>query len=165
MRKAVYNISNLNYSYDSQRKGAKYRYYDTVLNEYKFGNAGDIAEVALSWALGYGAHKDPNGRDDESSDIEETHTSVKSWYFTLAPIKAETFEAIVDTYWTNVVSTNFSFVWIEGEELVEYNMNADEFNQFLYRFAKYKKSDRVVRGPRLSNKRRQEVEKWLEARA
>ncbi len=165
MIKTIYNISQLDYFFDNMRKGAKYNYFDDVAGERKFGNAGDIVEVALSWSLGFGAHKDPNGSYDTGSDIEENHTSVKSWYFTLAPIKGDTFEEIVKTYWENVASTNFSFAWIEGQELIEYNMNADEFNQFLYRFGTYKKSDRVVRGPRLTNSRRIEVEKWLEARA
>lgn len=162
--KNIYNISNLNYKYDNTRKGAKYHYMDTLENAYKWGNGGEIYEVALAWSKGLPAHKDPNGSYDTGSDLEEFGTSVKSWKFTLASIKAESFEETLDIYWKNVKSWNWSFGWIEGDELVEYNMNADEFNEFLYRFCKYDKSSKAVRGPAMSNKKRLEVEAWFEER-
>ena len=162
--KTVYNLKGLDYNFDNTRKGAKYEWFDTIVNEYKRGNAGDFFEIADKFAKGYEPHKDGNGRYDEGSDIEETHTSCKSWEFTLAPIKDETFEKIVKTYWNTVASTNFDFGWKEEDELVVYNMNSDEFNQFLFRFGRYDKSRKVVRGPRLTNDRRIEVERWLEAR-
>lgn len=164
MKKTVYNIANMVYNYDSMRKGAKYHYYDTLKNEYKYGNAGDFFEVALAWGKGLDAHKDPNGSYDTGSDLEEFGTSVKSWAFTLATIKAASFEETLDIYWKNVKSWNWSFGWIENNELVEYNMNADEFNEFLYRFCKYDKYSKAVRGPKFSNKKRLEVEAWLEER-
>ena len=162
--KTVYNIKHFNYIFDSKRKGAKYQWYDTVKRELKWGNAGDFFEVADKFAKGYEPHKDPSGRYDDGSDIEETHTSCKSWDFTLAPIKGNTFEEITTIYWNTVASTNFDFGWMEGEELIVYNMNADEFNQFLQRFGRYTKDRKVIRGPRLTNQRRMEVERWLEAR-
>lgn len=164
MKKTVYNIGNFKYRYDGERKGAKYSWYDPIKGSYTWGNVGDLFEVADKFAKGLPPHKDGKGKYNESSDIEETHTSCKSWYFTLATIKAESFEKVLDIYWKDVASTNFDFGWIEGDDLVVYNMNADEFNQFLYRFATYKKSDKVIRGPRLSNARRIEVETWLEMR-
>ena len=164
MVKNVYNISNYSYNYDNDRKGAKYQYLDTLTNTYKYGNAGDIYEVILAWCKGLPAHKDPNGSYDTGSDLEEFGTSVKSWKFTLATIKANSFEETLDIYWKNVKSWNWSFGWIEGDELVEYNMNADEFNQFLYRFARFDNYSKAVRGPALSNKKRMEVEAWFEER-
>ena len=164
MIKAIYNIANFNYKFDSARRGAKYQWFDTVDNKFKWGNAGEFFEVSDKFAKGYEPHKDGNGRYNEGSDIEETHTSCKTWEFTLAQIKDETFEKIVETYWNNTASNNFDFGWKEGNELIVYNMNCDEFNQFLYRFGRYDKDRKVVRGPRLANKRRIEVEKWLEAR-
>lgn len=164
MKKTVYNIGNFKYRFDGERKGAKYSWYDPIKGSYVWGNVGDLFEVADKFAKGLPPHKDGKGKYNEGSDIEETHTSCKSWYFTLATIKAESFEKVLDIYWKDVASTNFDFGWIEGDDLVVYNMNADEFNQFLYRFATYKKSDKVIRGPRLSNARRIEVETWLEMR-
>lgn len=165
MIKNVYKLTNFNYTYDNTRSGAKYCYYDSLVKCYKWGNNGDISEVAMKYGLGLATHKDPNGAYDEGSDIEETHTSVKSWGFTLASkIKADSFEDVLRIYWSNVASTNFSFCWIEGDELIDYNMNADEFNQFLYRFAKYTPDRKTIRGPKFSNSKRMEVEAWLERR-
>lgn len=162
--KNVYNIEKMVYKFDNERKGAKFQYLDEVEKSYKWGNGGDIYEVALAWSKGLPAHKDPNGSYDTGSDLEEFGTSVKSWGFTLASIKAESFEETLDIYWKNVKSWNWSFGWIEGDELIEYNMNADEFNQFLYRFAKFDKYSKAVRGPKMSNKKRIEVEAWFEER-
>lgn len=163
-KKTVYDISNFSYIYDSDRNGAKYQYLDAVTKSYKWGNYGEIVEVLEAYVHGLPAHKDPNGSYDTGSDLEEFGTSVKSWKFTLASIKANSFEETLEIYWKNVKSWNWSFAWIEGEELVEYNMNADEFNQFLYRFCKYDKSSKAVRGPAMSNKKRLEVEAWFEER-
>lgn len=164
MIKTIYNIHHFNYTFDSARRGAKYQWFDPIRGKLVWGNAGDFFEVADKFAKGYAPHKDPKGKYNEGSDIEETSTSCKSWDFTLASIKDETFEAILKTYWSDTASTNFDFGWKEGDELVVYNMNADEFNQFLYRFGRYDTSRKVVRGPRLTIERRQEVETWLEAR-
>ena len=162
--KTVYNLRGLDYKFDNTRRGSKYEWFDTLLNEYKRGNAGDFFEIADKFVKGYDTHKDGNGKYNEGSDIEETHTSCKSWEFTLAPIKDNTFEAILETYWKEVESTNFDFGWREEEELIIYNMNADEFNQFLYRFARYEKSRKVIRGPKPTNVQREAIEKWFEAR-
>lgn len=165
MRKNTYNIARFAREYDSERKGAKWAYYDEIAQMVKYGNGGELYECGLKFALGMPAHKDPNGSYDSGSDIEETQTSVKSWGFTLATIKADNFEDTLEIYWSNVASTNFSFGWIEEDELVEYNMNADEFNQFLYRFCKYDSFCKAVRGPKFSMKKRAEIEKWFAERA
>lgn len=162
--KTIYNIKHFLYIYDNIRKGAKYQWYDPIRDKYVWGNNGDFFEVANKFAKGYEPHKDGNGRYDKGSDIEQTKTSCKTWEFTLAPIKDESFEKILKIYWLNVASNNFDFGWKEGDELIVYNMNCDEFNQFLYRFGRYDKTRKVIRGPRLTNDRRIEVEKWLDAR-
>ena len=162
--KTIYNLKGLDYNFDNTRKGAKYEWFDTIANEYKRGNTGDFFEIADKFVKGYEPHKDGNGKYNEGSDIEETHTSCKSWEFTLAPIKEETFEKVLEIYWNNVASTNFDFGWKEEEELIIYNMNSDEFNQFLYRFARYEKNRKVIRGPKPTNKNRIKIEKWFEAR-
>lgn len=161
MRLTVYNVSNHFYTFNLNRRGAKYRYYDNLTKSYKWGNTGEFDEIELKYCYGLHTHKDPNGSYAEGSDIEQTHTSVKGFNFTLASaIKADSFEQVLDVYWQNVVSTNFSFTWREGNERIEYNMNADEFNQFLYRFGRYDKSRKTIRGPQLSRKVKQEIESW-----
>lgn len=162
--KTTYNLRGLDYNFDNNRKGAKYEWFDTIANEYKRGNAGDFFEIADKFGKGYEPHKDGNGKYNEASDIEETHTSCKSWEFTLASIKANTFEEVLEIYWKNTVSTNFDFGWKEEEEIIVYNMNANEFNDFLYRFARFDKSRNTVRGPKPRNKQRIEVEKWMDTR-
>ena len=162
MKKTVYNVSRHEYLFDSARAGAKYHYFDEVEEAMKWGNCGDFDEIELKWCYGLPAHKDPNGSYADGSDIEETHTSVKGWNFTLASaIKADSFEEVLDIFKKNVASSNFSFTWREGDERVEYNMNMDEFEQFLYRFASYAKDRKTIRGPKLSMKKRAEVEEWF----
>jgi hypothetical protein len=165
MKKTVYNVSRHEFIFDSTRKGAKYNFYDELDECYKWGNCGEFDEVELKWARGLTAHKDPNGSYKDGSDIEETHTSVKGWNFTLtSAIKEDSFEKVLEVFKMNVASTNFSFTWREGDERVEYNMNMDEFEQFLYRFASYAKDRKTIRGPKFSMKKRAEVERWLEER-
>ena len=76
--KTVYNLRGLDYKFDNTRRGSKYEWFDTLLNEYKRGNAGDFFEIADKFVKGYDTHKDGNGKYNEGSDIEETHTSCKS---------------------------------------------------------------------------------------
>ena len=162
MTKTIHKVNNHNFIFDSERKGAKYLYFDEVEECYKWGNCGDFDEVELKWCYGIPTHKDANGSYSDGSDIEETHTSVKGWNFTLASaIKEDSFEKVLEIFWKNVASTNFSFTWREGDERVEYNMNADEFNQFLYRFCSYAKDRKTIRGPKFSIKKRAEVEEWF----
>lgn len=161
--KTVYNVLRHGYRFDSERKGSKYNYYDEVLNCYKWGNCGEFDEVELKWCYGEPAHKDPNGTYSDGSDIESTHTSVKGFAFTLASgLNGDSFEECLDTFKRNVASSNFSFTWREGDERVEYNMNMDEFEQFLYRFASYAKDRKTIRGPKFSIKKRAEIEEWFE---
>ncbi len=161
--KNLYNVNKHEYVFDSARRGAKYHYYDEVLESWKWGNCGDFDEVELKWCYGLAAHKDPSGSYADGSDIEETHTSVKGWGFTLASaIKEDSFEKVLEVFWQNVASTNFSFTWREGDERIEYNMNADEFNQFLYRFGTYAKDRKTIRGPKFSMSKRDEVKRWLD---
>ena len=163
MRKQVYNVTaHDSWCYDASRKGAKYSYYDSLLKRYVYGNCGEFDEIELKWCYGLPTHKDPKGAYYEGSDIEETHTSVKGFNFTLATIKADSFEEVLNIFWNNVISTNFSFTWREGNERLEYNMNADEFNQFLYRFARYDKSRKTVRGPWLSGVNKKRIMDWLD---
>lgn len=164
-KRTVYNVKNHEYIFNNERKGAKYYYFDEVEKSWKWGNCGDFDEIELKWCYGEPAHKDANGSYNDGSDIESTCTSVKGFNFTLTTaIKEDSFEKVLEVFWKNVASTNFSFTWREGDERVEYNMNADEFNQFLYRFASYAKDRKTIRGPKLSIKKRQEIEAWFEER-
>lgn len=158
MKKTVYN--NLKpYIYDASRKGAKYSFDGGAT----YCNAGEAFEISLKDKKGFDAVKDANTAYNEGSDIEETRTSVKSWAFTLASAcKGGSFEEIIEKFFLNVHSSNFSFGWFIDDELIEYNMNADEFKHFLYRFCKYDKHSRTVRGPKFSIKKMHEVMNWFE---
>ena len=161
MKMTIASLNGFMYNYHNERRGAKYEYLDTLTDTYKFGNNGDIYEVADKYARGLSAHKDPNGDFESGSDIEETDTSVKSWHFTLqTKYKAETFEEAVNIYFEKTASTNTDFGWIEENEIITYNMNHDEFKAFLYKFCKLERG--VVRGPAVSGKKRQEIEKWMQ---
>lgn len=157
MKKIIYR-GLLPYQYNSTKKGAKYTF-----NEGKnFCNAGDAYEIQLKHCLGFEAVKDSHTSYDVASDIEETKTSVKSWEFTLAKIKGDSFEEILEVFFMNTASTNYSFGWFTENELVEYNMNTEEFKEFLYRFARFDKWTKAVRGPKFSFKKEREVIAWLE---
>lgn len=161
MRKTTYKIDNFKYTFDSEVRGAKYTWeYKGVT--YK-GNGGDFSEAGLKWCRGYEPIKDANTSYAVGSDIEEDGTSVKTWGFTLASAcTGESFEEVIDKFFQNVHSWNFSFVIIIENELTDYNMNADEFRQFLYRFASYDKGRKVIRGPKASLKKIREVVQWFE---
>ena len=140
------------YKYDPAHKGAHY------LCNGKYANAGEFVEIALKACKGYRACKDASTRFDLGSDIEETHTSVKTLGFSLCESIAETFEETVQAYFERTASTNVSYAVAINENLVEYNMNMDEFKELLEKFGAWdgaNKKIRVKRNPLA----------WLEMRA
>lgn len=161
MKKNIYSIEHFQYVFDNTLKGAKYS-WDWNGRTYK-GNNGEWVEAVQKWCLGFAPIKDASTPYNEGSDIEELGISVKSWGFTLAScIKTDTFEENLQIYFENVASYSVTFSFVIESELITYNMNMDEFKQFLYRFAKYDKYSRTVRGPRFSHSKMAEVTKWLD---
>ena len=134
--KTVHNLRGLDYKFDNTRRGSKYEWFDTLLNEYKRGNAGDFFEIADKFVKGYDTHKDGNGKYNEGSDIPEINASVKSSTATLVNMKlADTFDESVKVYFQNTHSTCFIYTIIIDDMTHIYMMNAIEFKEFIYKFA------------------------------
>lgn len=154
MKKTVYPITEM-YTYDPSHKGAPF----TFDGEH-WMNAGELVEILLKWAKGFKAEKDANTKWSEGSDIEQTATSVKSSGATLASdLKGENMGEMLNRYFAEVHSTNWSFgIIIEGT-LTEYNMNADEFREMLMTWASINER-KVIRFKKVSTK----MVKWLEDR-
>ena len=126
MKTTTYALT-LGYRYDATHKGAPY-----TLDGVHWFNHGDLCEMALKHCMGLKAEKDGNGKWNECSDIAETCTSVKSSRATLASDLIGTdMSEMLSRYFAEVHSTNFSYVAIIDDTLVEYNMNAEEFNEFI----------------------------------
>ena len=151
MLKNTYTL-NLNYTFDPNYKGAHY-----VINN-KHMNAGEFIEVALKACKGYEASKDANTRFDMGSDIEETHTSVKTFGFSLCESIANTFEDTINEYFKRTASNNVSYALLINEEIVEYNMNMDEFKEMLVKFGTWCKDGKKIRV-------KKNPLKWLEIKA
>ena len=154
MRTTIYRLT-LGYRYDPNHKGAPY----TIDGEHWF-NHGDLCEIALKHCLGLKAVKDGNGKWNKCSDIEETATSVKSSKATLASDLIGTdIDLMLDRYFAEVHSTNFSYVAIVDESLIEYNMNAEEFREFTKTWANINER-KVIRYKSTSGK----MLRWLDER-
>ena len=130
MKKEVKAIT-INYTYDTAHKGTNY-----TLDGQHWMNGGEFAEVITKAVLGYEAKKDANTSYDVASDIEELNASVKSSRFTLVnkPL-AETFDETVNRYFETVHSTVWIYTVVMEETAILYYMDADEFKEFLYKFA------------------------------
>lgn len=122
---------NVSYTFDAQRKGAKYSFDGA-----HYMNAGEWKECLAKSVLGYANHKDANTAYNVGSDIPEIAASVKSSKASLTNmVLADTFSESVNTYFANVHSTCFIWVEVVDETVVLYMMNADEFRGFLYKYS------------------------------
>lgn len=153
MKKTVYPMT-ISFTFEPTHKGAPYT-FDGV----HFLNGGEFKEAYRKAVAGFGCEKDANTPFDKGSDIEETNTSVKSSSATISPIKGETVEEIMAEYFERVHSTNWDYVMIIEEELIVYNMTANEFNDFVKTFGKVNER-KVVRLKKESTK----MVKWFEER-
>lgn len=151
MLKNTYPIVT-DFTYDANHNGAHY-----LING-KYCNAGEAVEIMLKACKGFEACKDANTRFDMGSDIEETHTSVKTFAFSLCESIADNFNDTIVEYFKRTASTNVSYALIVNEEIVEYNMNMDEFKEMLERFGSWDKSGKKIRVKR-------NPLAWLEMRA
>lgn len=154
MKTNTYKIT-LAYTYEPAHKGAPY----TMDGEHWF-NHGDLCEILLKHCKGLDAKKDGNGKWNKCSDIEETATSVKSSKATLASdLTGTDINEMLNRYFKEVHSTNFSYVAIIDNTLVEYNMNANEFNEFTREWANINER-KVIRFKSTSGK----MLRWLDER-
>lgn len=122
---------NVSYVFDADRKGAKYSFDGA-----KYMNAGEWKECLAKSVLGYANHKDANTPYNMGSDIPEIAASVKSSKASLTNmVLAPSFEESVNTYFANVHSTCFIWVEVVDDNVVLYEMNADEFKGFIYHWS------------------------------
>lgn len=153
MKKTIATI-NVEYTYNPEHKGAPYTFDNT-----HWMNAGEFKEAVRKAVAGFKCEKDANTPFDKGSDIEETNTSVKSSGATISPIKGESVEEIMKEYFERVHSNNWDYVLIIDEEVIVYNMNKEEFKEFVKEFGRL--NDRkVVRLTKESGK----MVRWFEER-
>lgn len=129
-----------------------------------YKNAGQRAQQDLDYALtGHMRHADCVPFDMDS-DIPELAMSVKSSRFTLVSAKrvhADTFDGIWNEYATRVHSERFAYV---SKSMVVYEMNLDEFRQFVYEFCTLQKQSEKC-GGQMTIRCKDETKKmvcWLE---
>ena len=153
MKKTTYTL-NVNYQFNTEHKGAPY----TFDGEH-YMNAGEFKEAIRKAVAGLECKKDANTPFDKGSDIEEYNTSVKSSGATISPVKGDTLEGIMAEYFERVHSDNWDYVTVVDEEVIVYNMNAEEFNEFVKEFGRVN-SRKVVRLIKESGR----MIKWFEER-
>ena len=148
---------NLSYTYDAERKGAKY----SLNGGRNWMNGGDFLEVAAKAAHGLEPKKDGNTRFDKGSDVPEYHASVKSAKASLTNCKlADTFDASVIAYFEQTASSEFWYVAMVDDLLTIYKMNAKVFERFIRKFTKLNERG-VLRFPTTSAK----MLAWLDTNA
>lgn len=147
MNKSIY-FNTLKYTFNADHKGAPF----TIDGDH-FMNAGEFAEVALKACKGYEPIKDKNTKFNEVSDIEQTKTSVKSSGATLTSVKlGADFDIVLKKFFEMSASTNYSYVTIIEDIVTEYNMNANEFKEFVENWASYQNDRQVIRFKKTSGK-------------
>ena len=131
----------LPYSYDPDHKGAPY-----TLDGSHWMNGGQLKQILrVASALGRVDRPD-HIRYDVDSDIPEFHESVKSSKATLVNmVLGDDLQSSLTFYLAHTVSTTHSWVMIQGDDLVTYLMDLDEFKEFTEKFAGYDQSRKVVR--------------------
>ena len=121
----------INYTFDNNRKGAKY-----TLNGLNWMNHGEFAEVVTKNILGFESVKDANTAFDKGSDIPEIKASVKSSKASLTSMKlADTFEGSMNEYFKRTHSEIFIYTVIIDENATLYMMNEKEFRLFMMNFS------------------------------
>ena len=126
----VYYENTMPYTYNPERMGSKYY----IEGAYK--NHGEFLESVVKHHRGLEYRVNPTTKWNEGSDIEETHESIKSGRATLACIYKDNLEEILNEYFENVASTNFTYVIDMDSMIYEYHMNKGEFREFCNRFAR-----------------------------
>lgn len=156
MKKTVSTI-RISYIYKADKKFTPYSFDGGA----HWCNCGEAREVFDKAVKGFEAKKDACTSYDIASDIEETHTSVKSSKATLVnKILGQDFDETLATYFKNVASNNWDWVVKVDEEIKIYNMNRKEFETFTREWATWDKDRKVIRFKSSSGK----MIKWLEER-
>jgi len=157
MKSASY-INPINYTYDTEHSGAHYLFNG------KYANAGEFLESVAKAHRGLDYTTNPTTSFDKGSDIESEHASVKSSGASLACLYGETKEEIIKEFFERVASEKFIYITMNEEQITEYEMNKNEFNEFVSEFGTLvKESGKEVKKVRLK-KTTNSMIKWLEGR-
>lgn len=150
--------NEMNYIYDASRKGAKYQF--GTKKAYK--NHGEFLESVAKFYRGFDYEINPATSYDTGDDIPQLKASVKSSNASLGCIYGDTFEDILNTYFSKVYSKLWIFINDIDNEITEYHMNASEFKEFLITFGQLGKDSKTklnkIRIKKVSSK----MLKWLD---
>lgn len=121
----------LEYQFIPAHRGAPYY----IPEMEKFVNMGQLLEIFARAYRGLALGACDNKPWNEGSDIEEFSISIKSSGASLASIYAPTKRKIMDIYFTGCPSTEWLYMVIIDNEVIEYSMNKNEFKLFLENYA------------------------------
>lgn len=160
MKKSVYFVRTAVH-FNPDHKGAPY----TVDGVHYF-NDGNRHEAAVSEWAGYGfGYDNDHVPFDKGSDIEELNASVKSSGASLACLYGNDKASVIAEYFARVHSTMWIYsIEVDGEFWF-YQMNADEFKEFLEEFSGLtRESGKEIRYKVRLKKTSGKMVKWLEER-
>lgn len=155
---AVTYTNTMPYEYDATHSGAHY------LIGGKYKNNGEFAESVAKYHRDLDYLVNPATSYDNGSDIESLNASVKSSGASLARLYGNSKEEIIKTYFANVHSTLWIYVTKVDEEITEYHMNAEEFNEFLTEWGETAKESGTHLTKVRLKKESKKMLRWLEAR-
>ena len=156
MKKTTSEIK-ISYIFNPDKKSTKYSFDGGC----HWCNAGDANEIFDKANKGFTAEKDACTAYNIASDIEQTHTSVKSSKATLVNKNlGNSFDEVLSFYFQTVASTNWDWVVRIDDQLTVYNMNRTEFEQFTRNWATWDKDRKVIRFKSTSTK----MLRWLDER-
>ena len=121
----------LEYCFIPSHKGAPY--FIPTLEKYV--NMGQLVELFARVHRNLEIGACDNKPWNKGSDIEEYAISIKSSGASLASIYAPTKREIIKIYFNGCPSTTWLYITMIDDQVIEYEMNANEFKMFLENFA------------------------------
>lgn len=160
MKKSVYTCKTAVH-FNPEHKGAPY-----TVDSIHYFNDGNRHEAVVSEWAGYGfSYDNDHVSFDKGSDIEELNASVKSSGASLACLYGDDKASIIAEYFARVHSSMWIYsVEVDGEFWL-YQMNADEFKEFLEEFSGLtRESGKEIRYKVRIKKTSGKMIKWFEGR-
>lgn len=144
------------FTFCPDRKGAKY----SLDNGKTYKNGGEFSEIIAKGNNGFIATKDGNTPFDKGNDIPEIACSIKSSKATLtSTILGENYAESKQNYFDKTAAKKWWWATFDGEYITVYQMNKQEFADFMDMFAGYEKSRKVIRFKTTSRK----MIEWLDS--
>ena len=160
MKKSAF-VSRTSVHFNPEHKGAPY-----TVDGVHFFNFGNYAESVVNEWAGYGFGFDTDAVPfDKGSDIEELNASVKSSGASLACLYGDDKAGIIAEYFARVHSSMWIYAMQVDEEWWFYQMNAEEFAEFLEEFSGLvRESGKEIRYKVRMKKTSSKMVKWFEER-